>query len=319
MEVFSLNYAALKSLIIAKALLWQYTETASKYDLFASDNDVAYQTTIAKNSGADQIDFETNYKSNANQRIVTAISATALPLPTGAATESTSATRLANATFTSYIGEVQSSPTSNTVLGRLKDIVSQLTTQVRGLFDSVGNAITSTLVGSKQAMDVNVVSSQSSTATAVDLGQSFGLAFDFSLPSAGTFNPVLLLKNPVESGKRIRVTRINVGLTVANVSGIWRVFVNPTTTANGTAITPANLNVGNVSNPATIAQTFTTPTVTANGTSLFRYESGQNMNSTEIIGDALFVLNPGNTMLLTGDPLSNNRNTVITIYWTEIP
>jgi hypothetical protein len=200
----------------------------------------------------------------------------------------------------------------------LAQIKTQLTTQVRGLFDSAGNAITSSLVSTKQALDVNVVSSQSSTATAVDLGQSFGLAFDFSLPTAGTFNPVLLLKNPIGSGKRIRITRLNVGLTIANVSGIWRVFANPTVSANGTAISPVNLNVGGASNPATISQTFTTPTITANGASLFRYESGQNMNSTEVIGDALFVINPGNVMLLTGDPLSNNRNTVITVYWTEV-
>jgi len=250
--------------------------------------------------------------------VIQPISATSLPLPLGAAAEATLATRLADATFAGRIGEVQASPTANTLLGRVKDIVTQLTTQVRGLFDSAGNAITSTIVGASRAVDVNVVQSQSSSSTAVDLGQAFGLAFDFSLPAAGTFNPVLLLKNPAASGKRIRITRINLGVTVSNVAAIWRIFVDPTTTANGTAVTPVNLNIGGASNPATISQTFTTPTVTANGTSIFRYEAGQNVSSTEIVGDALFVINPGHTLLLTGDPLSNNRNTVVTVYWTEV-
>lgn len=43
---------------------------------------------------------------------------------TGVATEATLATRLADATFTGRIGEVQAIPTANTVLARLKDLLS---------------------------------------------------------------------------------------------------------------------------------------------------------------------------------------------------
>lgn len=54
------------------------------------------------------------------------ISAAALPLPSGASTESTQSTRLAEATFTGRVGEVQATPTANTILGRTKSIEDKL-------------------------------------------------------------------------------------------------------------------------------------------------------------------------------------------------
>jgi len=45
-------------------------------------------------------------------------------LPTGAATEATLGTRVAESTFTGRIGEVQASPTANTVLDRLKALLT---------------------------------------------------------------------------------------------------------------------------------------------------------------------------------------------------
>jgi len=61
------------------------------------------------------------------------ISAATLPLPTGAATDTSLAALLAElsdkldeATFTGRLGEVQASPTANTVLARLKDLLTEL-------------------------------------------------------------------------------------------------------------------------------------------------------------------------------------------------
>lgn len=52
------------------------------------------------------------------------ITAAALPLPTGAATQATLGTLLLEASFNTRIGEVQAAPTANTVLGRLKDLLT---------------------------------------------------------------------------------------------------------------------------------------------------------------------------------------------------
>lgn len=52
------------------------------------------------------------------------ISAAALPLPSGAATEASLLTRLTSAIFQGIMGEVQASPTANTVLDRLKALLT---------------------------------------------------------------------------------------------------------------------------------------------------------------------------------------------------
>jgi hypothetical protein len=83
------------------------------------------------------------------------ISATSLPLPTGAATESTLAARLAEATFTARIGEVQASPTVNTVLDRLKTIAGNFATLASdAVLQAVRDRLPSALVGGR--LDVNV-------------------------------------------------------------------------------------------------------------------------------------------------------------------
>ncbi len=178
--------------------------------------------------------------------------------------------------------------------------------------------ITAAVVGASRALDVNVVQNVSATGARTDLGQVFSLAVDVSLATSGVRNPAILLKNPTGSGKRIRIVRLNVHATAADSGIIWRLFVDPTITINGTTQTPVNLNIGGGSNPATVVTIFTLPTVSANGTRFFGYLSGQNSNSTEIVGDAIVVLNPNHNLLITGEPTINAQNSVITLYWEEV-
>jgi len=71
-----LNYIDFKTIVNAKSLLWQYTETSGCYDIFAFDSLIEYKTSILKHpedypnkegEDANLLDFETNYKTNANQ------------------------------------------------------------------------------------------------------------------------------------------------------------------------------------------------------------------------------------------------------------
>lgn len=68
MQIMELqSWSAFKSLVTAKALLIQYSETPMYYDIFAPEAGVfLWHTTIQKDGGSDQTDFETNYKANAN-------------------------------------------------------------------------------------------------------------------------------------------------------------------------------------------------------------------------------------------------------------
>lgn len=65
------SWTALKTLVVSKGLLLQYQEGANYYQLFAIDYNIGYFFTMLKNDPADQdqLDFETNFKPTANQKI----------------------------------------------------------------------------------------------------------------------------------------------------------------------------------------------------------------------------------------------------------
>jgi hypothetical protein len=76
-----LDYTYFKDVVNSKKLLWQYTENIKQYNIFAIDESVKYNTRIFKNpeteigidveqETANKIDFETNYKDNANEPLV---------------------------------------------------------------------------------------------------------------------------------------------------------------------------------------------------------------------------------------------------------
>lgn len=64
-----------KNLVInTKGLLIQYAEYSDYYEIFASEEQFIWRIVILKDSGSDQIDFETNYKSSANKPLTPAFS-----------------------------------------------------------------------------------------------------------------------------------------------------------------------------------------------------------------------------------------------------
>jgi len=64
-----LTWAEFKAICSSKVMLMQMIEQAESYRLFAFDGAVKYETSFLKDSGADQVDFEANYKSKCNQKI----------------------------------------------------------------------------------------------------------------------------------------------------------------------------------------------------------------------------------------------------------
>lgn len=69
--ITSQNWASFKAIVItAKQLQLQFEETAFCYNIYAFDDaSLCWSYTIAKDSGSDQIDFETNYKSKGNGKL----------------------------------------------------------------------------------------------------------------------------------------------------------------------------------------------------------------------------------------------------------
>jgi hypothetical protein len=67
MKMIFLDYTMLKSIVSSKGLLLQYKDAGSRYELFAIEDNISWEALVSKDGGSDQTDFETNYKSTANQ------------------------------------------------------------------------------------------------------------------------------------------------------------------------------------------------------------------------------------------------------------
>lgn len=89
--MIKLEWTNFKAIVQLKSLPIQMRELPNSYRVFINDNGVLYESSFLKESprNSDQIDFEDNFKAGVNQQVTTKVSAVSLPLPTGAATETT--------------------------------------------------------------------------------------------------------------------------------------------------------------------------------------------------------------------------------------
>lgn len=75
--------------------------------------------------------------------------------------------------------------------------------------------------------------------------------------------PLLLIRNPVSSGRTMKVSKIILGSPLGGTIS-YRFYLNPTVTANGTTLTPVGKKQVGMATPVTLFSTL--PTVSANGT-----------------------------------------------------
>jgi len=145
-----------------------------------------------------------------------------------------------------------------------------------------------------------------------DEGQAFFTTTNIIAIIGTGENDFFLLKNPVGSGKTLRVYTI-----VGNIEGggvgqvsTFRIYKNPTVTANGTAVTLTNKKFtgGN----ATVMQAFSAPTISARGT-LIRAQTAA--SPTDFKFDML--LSEGDAVLVTVDPTLNNTLHSVMVDWAE--
>lgn len=146
-------------------------------------------------------------------------------------------------------------------------------------------------------------------------GKLFSVADNMFMTSAGVDNPIVLIKNPSGSGKVFYLYRTAFGINVENIYGNFKMFKNPTVTANGTALTIVNNRISGSETSSMLA--YKLPTVSSNGTRIGSYIVAQNASSLITNEDFAIQLEPNNSILITGDPKSNSREAVITITWAE--
>lgn len=181
--------------------------------------------------------------------------------------------------------------------------------------DGAGTNLTSTLVGGKQALDVNVTSNTFQSTTFADNGQMFVVATpQTNITPSGTEAAVLLIRNPAASGKTLKIRNIIEGVVSTNKPTTFRVYFNPTVTANGTAQTVRNKHIGHATAPVALASTL--PTVTAFGSLL----------DVAVVVAGVFIvpedftlqLPENNSILVSVTPTVNNTEVGITVDWAEV-
>lgn len=100
-----------------------------------------------------------------------------------------------------------------------------------------------------------------------------------------------------------------------------------TTETTGTSTVPSSLGTAisayalkRVASPAAATGLATSlPTVSSNGNQLIVVSQGQNSAMPPLVDSAQLSLEPGQNMLITADPSSNNRAVSVTIIWSEVP
>lgn len=124
------------------------------------------------------------------------------------------------------------------------------------------------------------------------------------------------IKNPSGSGITTNLRNITIG-NIHTVDGSWvrvRLYVNPTTSADGSALARNTLDIGSGKTATTTA--FTTPTSSANGTQIFDFVvySGQSFtyNFDDNVG-----LRPNNTLLITTVADAASRSAILNLVWDE--
>jgi len=142
-------------------------------------------------------------------------------------------------------------------------------------------------------------------------------AFEINAATGGADNTQILIRNPNGSGKILYFFMISAGVEINNVFVTYKVFANPTVTANGTAQTPASLNIGGGASAA-IALINTLPTVSSSGTMIVAKVMSQNGNQVELTTKGIIAVNPNNSLLISAEPQSNNRISAYTLHWAEI-
>lgn len=132
----------------------------------------------------------------------------------------------------------------------------------------------------------------------------------------GAETPQFLLKNPVGSGKVLRLTRLVLCTNVSTNNNIFRLYQNPTITGPGTVlpIVPA----WSKSYPSLSAMlAYKVPTVSANGILLSNFCVGP--TSSLMIGlDPYFLFEEGKSLLIGVRPNTTGVTFNVNAYWQEI-
>jgi hypothetical protein len=142
------------------------------------------------------------------------------------------------------------------------------------------------------------------------------------LPGVTTETPIFLIKNPNASGVTLKVIQFIMGLlaSVGSATGnnaILRLYLDPTITSNGTALTISNL-ASKTGAPTSVMTAFSSPVIAANGTKIGAYALASQEGTLFVPQNFTRLLGANHNWLITQTALVNGTATgVIQLEWIE--
>jgi len=266
--------------ITSKRLKIQYEDRVDRYEIIGPDkNDINWHITIPKSDprSAAQVDFEDNYKAGANG-----------PIAHEVAAFGSRYRAMVDTTISNVAGTNQAEVNAN----------KEVLVHDKALIDLIGTVPTSSV---------------SHKMWVVDTGRVVGGSGDATFDTTDT--ALLLIKNPVGSGKSLKLFSRTYGVNVVNVMARFRLFVDPTLTADGTAL--PIIGARQTMSGRTVASAFKSPGVSSLGSLVDTFVVGQN-NSGQVIFENLTVwLEPGHNWIIGVTASSNSRPVDIALKWVE--
>lgn len=222
-------------------------------------------------------------------------------------------TRLADATFTGRVGEIQASPTANTILERLKQVQDRIG-------EISATPTTYTVQERLKNIETRLLSFLDGTLwqRLVEAGYAFQVTSNLITITGIAEVNFILLKNPSGSGKRVRLQELifDIGLAggAQSLKSTFRVYRNATVTTNGTALTIYKTKPDGATN--TIMEAYTSPTTSSRGTfvNVFPFTQGVFNRTLDL---TRYILD-GSNLLITAEPATTNTEHAFSSAWAEV-
>ena len=137
-----------------------------------------------------------------------------------------------------------------------------------------------------------------------------------TIPSTSTEVPLCLLANPPYSTKALFNRWRKGSCTTPGKLVIFRFYINPTVTSNGTLVTPPPLNMRPACGNTAIATAYTQPTVSALGIPMGMLATNAYWTDAS---ERLAIIDPGNSMLVTVETNTTSPVDFVTeLGWYEL-
>lgn len=203
-------------------------------------------------------------------------------------------------------------------MGDIQNPTSNMT-----LYDEDGNQVGITLNTDTGLYELNVHDEQLTEITEKiaegnvtphfyqELGQYYSASVGGTLANKNE-TEVIWWDNPVASGMDIEFFDFDLG-TPNNITFLWRLYFNPTITANGTAYTPIQLNTGSTN--TSDANVYTLPTASAFGT--LADAAVMTIGTLRVPLDFGVAVDEGDSALVTVQASSANNDYFVSVKWAE--